>query len=206
MIQELEQEKANLKNLIDDAVKNGEYLTAHFHQEGIAIINKKLHTLNNLDDKNFDKKSLAEIFGIPTQDDDTFSTSREKETDALTESSILFEHLGELLSRKIKGINIVLKKSANLALRLSTDGAILKIEVSNVQALRKSMTITNHGLDHFIALGFTIEEGGDKLTFRQKHQDAETSLHEIQTIISKIVFDIFYFKEFRGETFLEIQV
>jgi len=61
LIKELETEKAGLLRLIDEAVKDQEFLSAHFHSEALGQINRQLQTLKNLDDELYDKKYFLEI-------------------------------------------------------------------------------------------------------------------------------------------------
>ncbi|MFN7489053.1 MAG: hypothetical protein ACK5QK_04950, partial [Chryseotalea sp.] len=58
LLHELEKEQTNLKRLIDQSIRDGEYLMAHYHSEAIGLVNRKLQTLRNLDDKNYDSKKM----------------------------------------------------------------------------------------------------------------------------------------------------
>jgi hypothetical protein len=57
LIQILEEEKSNLLKLIDDSVKDQEYLFAHFHSEALGQVNRQLQALKNIDDVLYDEKN-----------------------------------------------------------------------------------------------------------------------------------------------------
>jgi hypothetical protein len=224
LLHELEKEQTNLKRLIDQSIRDGEYLMAHYHSEAIGLVNRKLQTLRNLDDKNYDsKKMISQLIRqselqleqeYPDRMKDHFKKEIEKlkleleelekrEKVSVRKSVILSENLNLVLSRKQRGIRIVLKKSANFSLEVRRNRLGVKILIRNIKSLRKNYLITDENIQHFYALGFKLSKGENTLTLI-RNRSKENLLAEIKTIISKIVFEIFYFKEFEGDTCIEI--
>ena len=226
LIRELEREQADLKRLIDESVRDGEYLVAHYHSEAIGIVNRKLQTLRNLDDKNYDSKKMITMMikrselqlgqEYPERIKDYLKKEIEKlklelgelekcEKVRARESWILIENLDLLISRKLKGIRIVLKKSSNFALDLRRTRIGIKISIKNIKSLRRDYLIHDENLQHFFGLGFKFNEGESTLTMILINRNKVQLLADLQMVLSKIVFEIFYFKEFEGETFIEIR-
>ena len=56
LIKALEKEKASLQQLINEAVNQQEFLSAHFHFEALMQLNTRLQTLKTLDDDLYEKK------------------------------------------------------------------------------------------------------------------------------------------------------
>ena len=225
LIKELERERTNLKKLIDEAVKNGEYLIAHFHSEEMGYVNKRLQTVRNLDDKAFDRreflKSMIKRSEIQLKadypeeleeyfDEEIQTLKRElhelnqKEKVSASESLILVGHLDSLLSRKIRGVKLVLKRSSNFVLDIRSHRLGIMFQIPNLRSLKRNFIIHEENIQHFFGLGFTTDKSDTKLKLLLTNRDKECLLTELRTIISKLVFEIFYFKEFEGETFIEI--
>ena len=197
---------------------------AHYHSEAIGFINRKLQTLRNLEDKNYDSKKMimrmikqSELqLGqeYPERIKDHFKREikrlkleleeleKQKKISA-RESVILIENLDLVISRKLKGIRIVLKKSSNFALDVRSTRLGVKILIKNIRSLRKDYLIHDENIQHFFGLGFKFNEGESTLTMVLRHRSKGQLLAELQMVISKIVFEIFYFKEFEGDTCIE---
>ncbi|MEO7990061.1 MAG: hypothetical protein ABI663_10995 [Chryseolinea sp.] len=226
LIQELEHEQAELKRLIDESVKTGEYLIAHFHSEALGYVNRRLQTLRNLDDKNFDSKKMIKSMikrahmqlGVerPEKFKDYIKKEIEKHEWELQElnqqgkvtaleSQVLIGHLESLISNKIKGVRIFLIRSSNFILDIKKHRSGIKILVPNMKTLRKNYIMHDENIQHFYGLGFTADENESKLTLLITNRNREQLLKELQRILAKIVFEIFYFKEFAGDTFIEIR-
>lgn len=224
LIHELEGEQAKLERLIDESVRDGEYLMAHYHNGALLLVNRNLQTFRNLNDKNYDtKKMIARMVSglesqlrqeYPVSIKDHFTREIERlklELDELEKqkeisaqrSLILVDYLDLVVSHKLRGIRIVLKKSSNFALDVKSSRSGIKIVIKNVKSLRKDYLIHEDNIQHFYGLGFKLDKGDSILTMTL-NRSKEQILAELQMVVSKIVFEIFYYKEFEGETFIEI--
>ena len=56
LIAACEEEKTRLQILIDEYLKEEEYLLAHYHSNALHDLNKKLRILHNFDDEFYDNK------------------------------------------------------------------------------------------------------------------------------------------------------
>jgi hypothetical protein len=123
---------------------------------------------------------------------------------SVSESLILTGYLDSLISKKIKKIRLYLNKSTNFIIDIRGNRSGIKILIPNLKGLRNGLTIHEEKLQHFLGIGFELDKNQNKLSLLLVNQDKEKLLRELKIIISKIVFEIFYFKEFEGETFVEI--
>ncbi|MEO1628885.1 MAG: hypothetical protein AAFV25_27305, partial [Bacteroidota bacterium] len=53
-------EKENLENLIEECLKFGDHLGAHYHQKGLFIAKNKLRSLQRLKDPNYHRKAALQ--------------------------------------------------------------------------------------------------------------------------------------------------
>jgi hypothetical protein len=224
LIQRLEEEQASLRHLIDTAVKCGEYLIAHYHSEAMEHVNRQLQTLRNLDDKRFDEKRgikrLIQGSEKQLQSDlhENIKLYLEKEIlkykqeleklDSLekvsvAESNILAHHLDLLINNKIKKVKIVLRRDYDHFIEIKKYKAGVKIVLPHLKTLLKNYSIQDDNLSKFLGLGFKITNQENKLTLILNRHKAEM-VDELKRILSIIVFEIYYFREFEGGTFLEI--
>ncbi len=225
LIHELEREQACLKRLIEESIRDGEYLMAHYHSEGIGFVNRKLQTFRNLDDKNYDsKKMITRMINqselqlgqeYPEKIKDHFKREivrlkleleelEKQEKISSHESVILTENLDLVISRKLKGIRILLKKSLNFVLDVRRTRFGVKILIKNIKSLQRDYLIHDENIHHFFGLGFKFNKRNSTLVMTLTNRNKGHLLTELKIVISKIVFETFYFKEFEGDTFIEI--
>lgn len=225
MIQELEKEQASLKRLIEDSVQNQEFLMAHFHAEALENINRQLQTLRNLEDKNFDNKRSIESSiricerQLELDHSDTFKRHLQsqilrlkQELDQLNErskvgaidSDILTKYLESFVRNKLKGIKVILRRSSSFIFLIKRHRSGVRIMIPNLKALRKNYIINDENIRHFYALGFVIDDRESRLTLILS-RDKNDLLTALKKIMVKIVFEIFYFRNFAGDTFIEVQ-
>ena len=226
LVRALEKEKAALRKLIDNAVTEGEYLMAHFHSEALSKIDAKLHTLRSVEDKDYNQKKLLRTWirqaekradaDDPEGPNCYFEKKLERlrqELQALNqrenvvrpESVLLSGYLDSFVSGEIKGLNIILQKSTGFAIKISRDRLGIKMIIPNLKALRQGHSYYERSLRRFSGLGFILDQGERRLTTVICKPDKQQLLLELKTIISKIVFEIFYFQEFDGDSYIEIR-
>ena len=226
LIQILEEEKSNLLKLIDDSVKDQEYLFAHFHFEALGQVNSQLQTLKNLDDELYDEKNsrLMAIERIRlTLDSGKYDVPREffekhlernqKELQKLNEipkslkhhigDNVLDNHMNLLLKRKLRAFRIVLMKGDNLVIEIKRIKGTIKITLPYVNRLIRNYTLSDERINKFKGLGFEFTDKGDKLIKTLTDETDELRL-KLKTLLAIIVFEVFYFKELDKDTYIEI--
>lgn len=226
LIDELEAEKANLLRLIDQAVKEQEFLNAHFHSEALGQINRRLQTLKNLDDDLYDKKYLlaAEIENLKkrleVESTDKmqsmfrkFIDAKEKELSELNRAPKMHKgvngegqlrhYLEQFVKGKIRRLRIVLSKNDKLLIDVRNTKEGIKLLMPNIKKLRTVYLLTDERLSKLRGLGFSLNDHGDKAIIVLT-KDKASMTEKIMQVISIIVFEIFYFKELGSEASIEI--
>lgn len=221
-----ENERNELIALIETYVKEQEYELAHFHQQALTTVNGRLQTLKNIENKLFDRKYFMQeginhlrklLEGEPREELKAHWRNemdrREKELQRLnqeakqinptTNPNIFTESLIALVDGKIRGCKLTLKKSHNLTLLFSYKKQILTIKLPNVKQLSKSWMLEDEKILQLDHLGFRMQPDGRTLILQLKGE-RESVLYEAMLILAKVVFELFYFKVFENETFLEI--
>ena len=220
-----EEEKIRLQKLIDECLVETKYLMAHYHSEALYQLNGRLQTLHNIDDKLYDEKSykLNRIRGlekhIATEASEFMKEYYSKdilkakeELEKLNEipnqqtqpkdPSLLDEVLQRLIQKKIKNLKLILKKEDNLFLGFSYSNKILKVILPHVKQHIRKWTLYDDNINSFKYLGFELTENESKLTLKLSG-NKDDILVKLKIILSKIVFEIFYFKEFDNESYIQ---
>jgi hypothetical protein len=226
LIKELETEKAGLLRLIGEAVKEQEFLSAHFHTEALGQIDRQLQTLKNLDDELYDKKYCLEM-GIENsrkrlieETDDKFKSimnrfieEKEKELYELNQTPKrqrdingkrhLPDYLEQFIKGKVKGLRISLSKSGNLSIEIRNSKYGNRLIMHNIKKLEAEYLLTEERLLKMKGLGFSLNNKRDKAT-AILNVDRKVATEKIMRLLSIIVFEVFYFKELDNETIIEI--
>ena len=220
-----EEEKVRLKKLIEECLVETEYLMAHYHSEALYQLNGRLQTLKNIDDKLFDEKNFRQrrIDGpqkqIETESSDYMKDYYVKNLQHAKEEVekinqipkqatipdnriLLDETLKKLVEKKIKNLKLILKKADNLFLGFSYSKKVLKVTLPYVKQHTKKWILNDDNINSFKNLGFDLAENETKLTLTLTG-DKEDILTKLKVILSKIVFEIFYFKNFDNETYIQ---
>lgn len=220
-----EEEKIRLQKLIDECLVETEYLMAHYHSEALYQLNGRLQTLKNIDDKLFDEKDFRQrrIDGLQKRMEtessdymkDYYMKDLQRAKDELEKlnqipkqptlpdnETLLDETLKKLIDKKIKNVKLILKKADNLLLGFTYSRKTLKVTLPYVKQHIKKWILYDDNINSFKNLGFDFRENETKLTLTLTG-DKEEILNKLKAILSKIVFEIFYFKEFDNESYIQ---
>jgi hypothetical protein len=205
-----EEEKIRLQKLIDECLLETEYLMAHYHSEALYQLNGRLQTLHNINDKLYDEKGISQrrINGlqkrIETEPTDYMKEYYEKNLQRAKEE---LEKLNQIpkqatLSDNETLLDETLKKADNLFLTFSYSKKILKVTLPYVKQHTKKWILYNANINSFKNLGFNLTENETKLILTLTG-DKEGIINRLKIILAKIVFEIFYFKEFDNESYIQ---
>jgi len=220
-----EEEKLRLQKLIDECLVETEYLMAHYHSEALYQLNGRLQTLKNIDDKLFDEKDFRQrridglqkrmeaessdymkdyyVKDLQRSKDELEKLNQIPKQPMLPDNATLFdETLKKLIDKKIKNLKLILKKADNLFLGFTYSKKTLKVTLPYVKQHIKKWILYDDNINSFKKLGFDLIENETKLTLTLTG-DEEEILNKLKAILSKIVFEIFYFKEFDNESYIQ---
>lgn len=222
----LEEEKNNLLQFIQSAIREEEYLSAHAHSMALAQLNRKLLIFKNLEDINHDEKKDLEreiIFRekdlnteIPDPMRAYFLGELQKLKQQLAElnriskepsevgtSTVFDEVLIKLIRGKIKKFTVILNSRAGLNLEFSTSKNNLKLAFPDIKRQLKNYLLYGSQIELLTRLGFSLTNHDDKLVLQLPMKDM-SSIDTLKTILARIVFEVFHFKEFSGQSFIKI--
>ena len=225
LISLLEEEKARLEKLIKEYLSESEYQMAHYHSNALAQIGSRLQTLHNIEDNLYDDKQWIQRRitilenEIETGDKDYmkefYSKQLLKEKAALeklnqtpnnrllSDAPSLFDNvLDRLVDKKVKNLKLILKKADNFFLTFSYSKRILKVTLPYVKQHLKNFTLYDESMQTLTNLGFDLTKNGSRLILSITG-DKQHILYKLKIILSKIVFEIFYFKEFENESYIQ---
>lgn len=220
-----EEEKIRLQKLIDDSLAETEYLMAHYHSEALFQLNRRLQTLNNIDDKLYDEKDFLQrricllekqietesseyleeyyIKNLQQKIEELEKLNEIPKPPTLPESfTLLDETIKKLTEKKIKNLKLILKKADNLFVGFSFSKKVLKLTLPYVKQHTKKGILHEGNINSFKKPGFDLAENKTNLTLTLTGNKEEI-LKRVKIILSKIVFEIFFFKEFDNESYIE---
>ena len=221
-----EAEKNRLLQLIDACVKEEEYQLAYFHQRALYQLNRRLQTLKNINDKFYDEKSF--IWNrisfleknIKPENPDALNDyffneldeakeelekliQRSNKVDSAEDKLIINEAMSDLLEKKIKNFKLILIRKDNLFLEFKYIGKTLCVTIPLVKKHIKNGVLYEWRINKLKRLGFESQKKDSKLVLKLK-ADKEKLLENLKIILCKIIFEVFYFKEFENESYIEI--
>lgn len=217
-------EKALLQQLIDDCLDEMDYLGAHYYMQAMYMLNRKIQTLHNIDDPHYDKKqwikrsveySEKRVRGeksdlmrsfyeseIRNGKEQLEKLNRVTPRNVLNNNTLLFNTIEKLMDKKAKSVKLILKKSDNLLLAFTYSKQSLKVTLPYVKQLIKNWVLNDESIIFLKNLGFCQNESEAKLVLTITGHRAFI-ISELGVILSKIVFEIFYFPEFNNESYIQ---
>lgn len=219
-----EEEKARLEALIKlslEGLEGPDYLSAHNYQNALNRVNGTIWTLNRFEDKKYDDRQryqkLLAFYEIILLSKDNGSMKKhipgiiqwikenlerlpetEPSGNIQNDPGILEKAMIDLVSKKIKKFKIIFNRSEGVLLELSVKGQVIKI----VSAVIKKDAMYNLQLGLLQKLGFELTKR-NKLVCQLKNMD-ESSLDRLRFLLTRLVFDVYYFRHPARENFIEI--
>lgn len=220
-----EEEKARLQSLISTCLEEEEYQMAHYHLNALYKTNSQIRILRNLDDRYYDDKEivLRRMEGskkwLAREGNGSFREYYEqqlqrsmKELEELNqlsmqetraaEEGLLEESLHKLVEGKISHFRLVFKQSVNLYIAFTYAGKTLRLTFPHLKAHKKNDLLTDWQINSMRTLGFSLNERETKLVLIIEGKK-EDILSNLKRVLLKIVFEIFQFREFNRQCFLQ---
>lgn len=222
-----EEEKARLQILIDEYLKEEEYLLAHYHSNALYDLNKKLRILHNFDDELYDNKEslinkiryyerlknesdLEELksFFFEKYLEAKVKIEKLNQTPKINTSetpAILADIFRKLLDKQVKNVKLTISKKNNLFLAFNYSAKELKITIPYIKQHVSKYILDDEQLAILQNLGFVSSSSGSKLTCIISGSKDQI-MDRLNFVLCKIVFDLFNFKEFENESYIQYSV
>lgn len=220
----LEEERDKLQKVIDDYLKEYEYLMAHYHSRALWELKSQINTLKRLDDISYEEKmsSLRYIEHYKEMSDDLpmpfakkhFDELYAQEVDKLEKLNaapkqsvidkeyILEELVRKLMANKIKGLRLVLNSELKLHLKFTYSNRSLLVTLPYLKRHLDKWTISEKKLNSMKGLGFEIAGNGTRLIMVITG-DKESILTDVKLMLAKLFFETFFYREFENKCFFE---
>jgi len=219
-----EEEKARLEALIKlclEGLEGPDYLSAHNYQNALNRVNSTIRTLNRFEDKYYDdRQRYQKLMAIYEKDIASTDSENMKKyisgvlqvykekierlneidpsANSQTNTGILEKAMLDLVSKKIKKFKIIFNKSEGVFLEISAKGRDIKL----VSSFIKKDDLYSLQLGLLQKLGFELTKR-NKLVCLLKNVD-ESSLDKLRFLLTRLVFDVYYFRHPARENFIEI--
>lgn len=213
LISLFQEEETKLKIVIDNCVKERDYLTAHHCSRAMGRLSRQLHTLHRLQNRDYDKVQstirhiarLQEELNARPHDQMSWSHAtyirRAQQTlDQLNEETaiwgpieeapVLEEVLQQLVQRTITNVQIVLDRDENLLLLLNYSNKGLRITLPGIKRHLKKSNLDNYQINRLQKEGFLPADNDNKLVLIITG-NKELALYKARIALCKIVFEIF---------------
>lgn len=203
-----QQQKQQIDRLILAAIEEGDYLSAHYHSNGRRQINYKLQVFNTLQDPNHDQKQYlqklldrsSEFYigrgkGIPEYIQDMvkqLAQLNQRDNLHCYDTQHIDDALFELSEGKLNSFKLILIKEQSLELNFTVSDKILQISFPPLAKIKEKYLLESK-IPPLTSLGFKANESG-QLAFRQNLTVFKDTLL-LKQLLSRIVFDVFFFKE-----------
>ncbi len=221
-----EDEINQLEKRIEESLADKEYQMAHFHSEALFRIIRKVQTLRAIEDEFSEEKFLIGLTlkYLNAQLDSEISLEgkvllqesieeykarleklngiKPKDKTSNISNSFFEETLKRLLSREIKHLKLVLSKKDNLCLLFNYNKKILRITIPQVKQHLKNQRIAEYQIQLFEKNGFILSLNDSRLVLTLAGNNEEI-LNRSKIILSKLVFEIFNFKDFENESYVQ---
>jgi hypothetical protein len=215
-------ERASLTAEMEECVAEMDYGKAHLFFKGLARVNQQLQTLYNIKDKGHDKKKYLtqsikfleeRLIGgegyIRSYLTERIAEEKEKlaelsraSTQKPTVGHTVYDVLDKVLAGEIVGFTLVLLESKRFYCHLKLVRKTLIMTIPEVLRHWEDYTLAKRHIRSLKRLGFKLYDNKDKLMLFAPYSISE-EVNAVQRILARITFEVFYFKELAGETFIK---
>ena len=222
LIAHYEQERKQLELLIKESAEETDYKSAHLHQKALYRINNQLHLLKALKDPYYIKKNELESHisfyekiavgneGIADYIQEQLQKIESKLTlldsykaapfyDGTEFDDLIFD----LIDQKINAFIFYLKKSNNLYLEFRLKKESLIISLPPFENIRGDIYTPKSKKNTLKAIGFKKDKTKKYFRYKYPISTFRDSI-SIKILVSRVIYEVFYFKELDNPTTLEI--
>ncbi|WP_312136061.1 hypothetical protein [Sphingobacterium sp.] len=224
LISLLSEERDRLTKLIDQAISDNEYLSAHYHAEALEQVSSSLYKLRELEEplhneKAFWKRNIAriesDIASEPSSEmreyfqselisarEELEKLNRIVEEPTQKDKRLFADILEQLLDKKVKHLKLILIKNDNFYFSISYANNTAKLNLPGIKQLLNKKILYYDNLKDLEQIGFVFTLKETKLTLTIQWNKEEI-LKKLNHTFAKIVFDVFRYIEFKADAYLQ---
>lgn len=216
-----EQEKKLIESIIEEDRIDGDYKAIRLNSKNLNRIQHQIALIKSLiDPYTQEKERLKRTIDFLVEKSE-FEESNEHRTHMLAQIDRKLDQLNsykagyfndgqefddaifDLVEQKIEGFIFNLKKENKLAILFKRTDKEILLSVTNIKKLKKQRILDKHTIAVLKSIGFKEEKHADSLIFTYGLDNFKDAIF-IKTIVSRVIFDAFYFQELDKETTIEI--
>ncbi|MFD1468633.1 hypothetical protein ACFQ48_10390 [Hymenobacter caeli] len=216
-----EAERTSLTAEMEECVAEMDYGKAHLFFKALARINQQLQTLNSLQDERHDEKedlmhSVKFLEELVDAEDymrdyhkELLAEAKEKlaELNRFSTQKAPAEHvvrgiMVKLLAGEMSGFTLIFEASQRLSCHIKLVRKTLILTVPEIRRHRASSTLEKRHIRNFKRIGFRLYDNKDKLMLFAPYSTL-AELAAVQCVLARVTFEVFYFKELAGETYIK---
>ena len=222
LIAAYEAERASLTSEMEECAADMAYGKAHLFFKALLRVNKQLQTLHNLQDEQYDEKAYRarsiKMLEAKLADAEEYMrgyyaqhlADEQEKLAALTRApaqkapagQVVRDVLGRLLGGELAGFTLVLQESTRLHCHIRAVRKTLFMTIPEIRRHSAGYTLQKSHLRKFRSLGFRLYDSKDKLILYAPYSTPQ-EVSAVQRTLARITFEVFYFKELAGETFIK---
>ena len=217
-------EKSSLERMIDECIQEMDFKFARYYSKALRQVNRKLRTLKNFIDPFYDTKinlqstkSIYELRIINEEFDslkffyqkqiseinkrlDQLHQQKNKE---ILDGQEFDDAIFDLVEGRIRGFKFHLKKEENFYLEFRRiEKIFLSISFTPAGNIKDDYLFWKWYLRPLKGLGFTFNEENDCLEYIYDLKSFKNSI-SLKTFVSRILFDVYYYKDFDNPAYIE---
>lgn len=216
-----EAERASLTAEMEECAAEMDYGRAHLLFKGLVRVNQQLQTLHNLQDNWYDEKEdlihSIQLFEERMADAEAYmwayyaqhlADKKEKLAELIRAPAqkasinpIIRGMLGRVLVGELTGFTLVLQDSKRLHCHLKLVRKTLILTIAEVRRHQDEYTLEKRHVRGLKRLGFNWYDSRDKLMLFAPYAALE-DVDAIQRMLARITFEVFYFKDLAGDTYI----
>jgi hypothetical protein len=217
-----EAERASLTAEMEECVVEMDYGRAQLFFKGLVRVNQQLQTLYNLQDKWYDEKEelthFIQSFEKRMADAEEYmqayyaqylANKKEKLAELArapaqkaSTDPVVRGMLGRVLVGALTSFTLVLQDSKRLYCHFKLVRKTLIVTIPEIRRHKDEYTLKKHHVRGLKQLGFGWYDSKDKLMLFAAYSTAE-DVNAIQLMLARITFEVFYFKDLVGETYIK---
>ncbi|MDO7886203.1 hypothetical protein [Hymenobacter cheonanensis] len=217
-----EAERASLTAEMEECVAEMDYGKAHLFFKAIAGVNQQMQTLYNLQHSGYDEKEYLgqSIKFLEEQINSAEEYMRRYLAECLAEekenlaelnrastlkqpaSHTVRDVLNKMLAGEITSFVLVFQDSQRLSCYIRLVRKTLMLTIPEVHRHKQAYTLEKRQIKALTRLGFKLCDNDDKLMLFAPYSTL-ADVQAIQRMLARITFEVFYFKELAGETFIK---
>ena len=221
LLSHYQQEKVFLDSLIKESLSEDDYYTTWLHSKALSKIKNQIRIIKSLLDPHANQKEYLKNRIDLLSDQVDFNQSEEYKTYFLSQIDKKLDELNsyksdyfndgqefddvifDLIEKRIDSFVFHINKTANFYLKFSVKKSYLKIKLTPFSQVKEGYGINNPEIMVLKQIGFRKNNSKTHLQYKYSLDGFKDAIF-IKTIVSRVIYDVFFFQGLDNLTNIEI--